>query len=84
MQAEKDAAEKKKKATITPESFEHRVAHKMGKFFDALFLPNLMKLVEAGLSYEEVKRVVMIPTTWGAKISGEQFRERISYFVAER
>jgi hypothetical protein len=56
----------------------------MGKFFDALLLPTLMKLVEAGPSCEEVKRAVMIPTTWGAKISGEQFRERLSHFVAER
>jgi hypothetical protein len=34
------------------------------------------KLVEAGLSYDEVKRLVKIPGTWGAKISGEVFKER--------
>ena len=77
-QAQKDAAEKKKKTTITAESFDHQVADKMGGFFGDVFLPMIKKLVEAGLSYDEVKRLVKIPTTWGAKISGEQFRERAS------
>jgi hypothetical protein len=36
--------------------------------------------VESGLSYDEVKRLLKIPATWGAKISGEQFRERASKF----
>ena len=77
-QAQKEAAEKKKKTTITAESFDKQVAHKMGGFFDDVFLPTMKKLVEAGLSYDEVKRLVKIPTTWGAKITGEQFRERAS------
>ena len=77
-QAQKEAAEKKKKTTITAESFDKQVAHKMGEFFDDVFLPTMKKLVEAGLSYDEVKRLVKIPTTWGAKITGEQFRERAS------
>jgi hypothetical protein len=79
-EAEKEAAEKKKKTTITAESFDKQVAHKMGKFFEDVFLPTLKKLVEAGLSYNEVKRLVKIPSTWGAKISGEQFRERAEAF----
>ena len=33
-QAQKEAAEKKKKTTITAESFDKQVAHKMGRFFD--------------------------------------------------
>ena len=74
-QAQKEAAEKKKKTTITAESFDKQVAHKMGEFFDEVFLPILKKLVEAGLSYDEVKRLVKIPSTWGAKITGEQLRE---------
>ena len=69
-QAQKEAAEKKKKTTITAESFDKQVAHKMGEFFDEVFLPSMKKLVEAGLSYDEVKRLVKIPTTWGAKING--------------
>ncbi len=53
----------------------------MGKFFDEVFLPILKKMVEAGKSYDEVKRLVKIPSTWGAKITGEQFRERLSKFM---
>ena len=75
--ADKDAAEKKKKTTITAESFDHQVADKMGGFFGDVFLPTMKKLVEAGLTYDEVKRLVKIPTTWGAKITGEQFEERV-------
>ncbi len=73
-QAQKEAAEKKKKTTITAESFDKQVAHKMGKFFEDVFLPSMKKLVEAGLSYDDVKRLVKIPTTWGAKISGRAVR----------
>jgi hypothetical protein len=36
----------------------------------------MRSFVEAGPLYEEVKRVVAIPSAWGAKISGEQFAER--------
>ena len=49
----------------------------MGKFFDDVFLPSMKKLVEARRSYEDVKRLVKIPGTWGAKITGEQFEERV-------
>ena len=82
-QAQKEAAEKKKKTTITAESFDKQVAHKMGEFFDDVFLPNLKKLVEAGLSYDKVKSVVRIPSTWGAKITGEQFEDRVSAFFSK-
>ncbi len=34
------------------------------------------RLAEAGLSYEDVKRLIRIPATWGAKISGEEFTRR--------
>ena len=80
-QAQKEAAEQKKKTTITAESFDKQVADKMGRFFEDVFLPTLKKLVEAGKSYDEVKRLVKIPTTWGAKISGEQFKERSEEFL---
>jgi hypothetical protein len=74
--SDKAAAEKKKKTTITAESFDHQVADEMGEFFNDVFFPAMKKLVEAGLSYAQVKRRVKIPATWGAKITGEQFRER--------
>jgi hypothetical protein len=82
-QAQKEAAEKKKKTTITAESFDKQVAHKMGEFFDEVFLPFLRKLVEAGLTYDDVKRLVKIPITWGAKISGEQFEDRVSAYISK-
>jgi hypothetical protein len=50
----------------------------MGAFFAKVFLPTMKKLVRAGLSYEEVKEVVGIPSRWGAKVGGEQFQERAS------
>jgi hypothetical protein len=75
-QAEKERAEKKKKSTITAASFNRQVASKLGEFFDEVFLPMRKQLVQAGLSYEQVKRAGDIPSRWGAKISGEQFRER--------
>lgn len=73
-EADKKAAEKK--TTITAESFDHQVAQKMGAFFDETFLPTMTRLVESGLSYDYVKKLVKIPATWGAKITSEQFRER--------
>ena len=82
-QAQKEAAEKKKKTTITVESFDKQVAQKMGEFFDEVFLPMIKKLVEAGKSYDEVKRLVKIPSTWGAKITGEQFRERVVNYLSK-
>jgi hypothetical protein len=82
-QSLKEAAEKKKKTTITAESFDRQVRRKMGEFFDSVFLPAMKKFVEARLSYEEVKRILAIPSTWGAKISGDQFRERVSEFFEE-
>jgi hypothetical protein len=83
-QTQKEAAEKKKKTTITAESFDKQVAHKMGDFFNDVFLSSMKKLVEAGLSYDEVKRLVKIPTTWGAKITGQQFQQRTSSYLEGR
>jgi hypothetical protein len=81
-QAQKQAAEKKKKTTITAESFDKQVVHKMGSYFEDVFLPSLKKLVEEGLAYDEVKRVVKIPTTWGAKVTGKQFEERVKAYLS--
>jgi hypothetical protein len=76
----KEAAEKKKKTTITAESFDRQVASKMGAFFGSTFLPAMRKFVDAQLSYDDVKRAIRISATWGAKISGEQFAARTSEF----
>jgi len=82
--SQKEAAEKKKKTTITAESFDRQVADKLGEFFAEEFLPTMRKLVEAGLSYDEVKRAVGLSPRWGAKITGEQFRERASSYLKQR
>ncbi len=83
-QSLKDAAEKKKKTTITAEAFDRQVASKMGDFFSSTFLPAIKKFVDADVSYDEVKRAVGIPSTWGAKISGEQFAERAPVYFQKR
>jgi hypothetical protein len=82
-EAQKEAAEKKKKTTITAESFDKQLAHKMGAYFEKVFVPGMKKLVEARLTYDQVKRLVKIPTTWGAKISGEQFEERVKEYSSK-
>jgi hypothetical protein len=82
-QSQKEAAEKKKKTTISAESFDKQIADKMGKFFDEAFLPIMKKLVEAELSYDEVNRLVKIPSAWGAKITGKQFQERVNAYFSK-
>jgi hypothetical protein len=77
-QAQKERAERKKTSSITAESFDHQVADKMGEFFDDVFWPSMKKLLQAGLSDEAVMQAVRIPPRRGAKISGEQFRERVA------
>ncbi len=77
-QADKTLAEKKKKHTITAETFDRQVADKMGPFFGDTSLPAIKTLVEAGLTYDHVKAALKISSTWGAKIRGEQFRGRVA------
>jgi hypothetical protein len=83
-QSLKEAAEKKKKTTITAESFDRQVANKMGPFFAEVFLPTMKKLLQFGLSYNEVKSVLKIPSSWGAKISGDQFQQRTEEYFKRR
>lgn len=80
-EANKEAAEKKKKTSITAETFDDQVAGKMGPFFASTFLPAMKKLVAADLSYVDVKRIVRITATWGAKVTGEQFEERVGKYL---
>ena len=61
----KDSAERKKKTTITAHSFDNQVALKMGRFFDEVFLPVLRTFANSGLTYEDIKNIVKIPTFWG-------------------
>jgi hypothetical protein len=49
----------------------------MGEFFHATFLPAIKKLVEANLSYPEVKRRLKIPATWERRSPGRSSNERV-------
>jgi hypothetical protein len=74
--SQKEAAEKRRKSTITAAAFDNRVSAGMGAFFDDVFLPTMRRLVREGRSYDDVKRLLKIPATWGAKITGAAFRRR--------
>jgi hypothetical protein len=76
--------DEKRESTITAEAFDHQVADKMGAFFADTFLPTMRRLVGAGFSYAEVKRLVKIPTTWGAKITAVEFEERTGKTLDKR
>jgi hypothetical protein len=73
---QKTEAGEKKKKTITADSFDRQVSRKMGALFDSTFLPAIRRFAQDGLSYNEVKRRLKIPSTWGAKITAELFKER--------
>ncbi len=65
-----------RKKTLTSETYDQQVAHKLGPFYATVFLPTLNAMVDSGLSYERVKKVVAIPPAIGAKITAGQFTER--------
>ena len=46
-------------------SFDRQVVDMMGGFFDDPSLPTMKSLVQVGPSYDEVMRLVKLPTTWG-------------------
>jgi hypothetical protein len=81
--AVREAAEKKTKTSITAASFDHQIAEKLGPFFGAVFLPAMKALAEARLSYEDTKRALKIPRTWGAKITAKEFQERASDVIGK-
>ena len=69
---------RRKRRRSRPSRSTSRSPTRWARFFEDVFLPTMRKLIEAGLSYVEVKRTVKIPSTWGAKISGKAFEERAS------
>lgn len=68
----KAAGQKKKRGTIVPSDFD-KLIDKMGNFYAKHFLPKITKMVDKGMSYDQVKARVAIPATWGAKLSGDDF-----------
>ena len=83
-QAQKESAERKNKTTITAGSFENRSPIRWVGSSGTCFCRRSRSWSEAGLFYDGVKRLLKIPATWGAKISGEQFRERTSAYLEKR
>ena len=43
----------------------------------------IKKLVEAGRSYEDVKRLLKIPSTWGPQITSKQFEDRVNAYLSK-
>ncbi len=72
-----------KKQTLTAAKFDEQVAAKMQPFYDSIFLPAIKKMVEARLTYDQVKGILKIPPAVGAKITSKQFAERTAAYWKE-
>ena len=70
--AVKKSAEKKKKTTITVDNFDRQIVQKLGDFY-AQFHYHIYAMVQKGYTYNQVKDIVNIPKTFGAKISSDDF-----------
>ena len=65
-----------RESSVTAQAFDRQIKTKLGAYFDDVLLPAMKQATAAGLTYGEVKAIVAIPSTWGAKVTGEQLRER--------
>lgn len=74
---------KTRQQTLTDATFDKQVAARLQPFFDAVFLPTIKKLVEARLTYDQVKDVVKISPAVGAKITPKEFAERTTAYWKE-
>ena len=66
------AGKKKKGGTITADMFDRQVARKFGDFFET-FVGGMEDFIDRGMTYDQIKEAVAIPSTRGAKITLEQF-----------
>jgi hypothetical protein len=80
-QSQKEAAEKKKKTTITAESFDKQVAHKMGEFFEDVFVPRRLPTTgfdpRAGQEHLIVSPVVATRQRWNYGLRAVQMPSMI-------
>ena len=67
--------------SLTAETFDQQVATKMGPFFGSTFLLLMKRMVDAGLSYEEVKQAINLSPEVGAKISATEFERRARAYL---
>jgi len=75
----------KREQTLTAATFDAQVASKLQPFYGSVFLPTMKQLVDARLTYDQVKDILKIPPEVGAKITGKQFEERTAaYWKASR
>ena len=69
-----------KKQTLTAATFDQQVASKLQPFYGSVFLPTMKQLVDAHLTYDQVKNILEIPPAIGAKITAKQFEERTAAY----
>ncbi len=76
-----DADPKKpRKPTLTAATFDAQIAARMEPFFGSVFLPTIKKLVDARLTYDQVKVLLKIPPAVGAKMTAKEFAERTAEY----
>jgi hypothetical protein len=83
-QAGGSSATSARKKTLTAELYDREVSSKLGPFYDSVLLPTMRKLIDARLSYEQVKQVLEIPSSIGATIAAEEFANRTSAYLKRR
>jgi hypothetical protein len=72
-----------RKQTLTDATFDVQVAARMQPFYDSVFLPAIKKMVDARLTYDQVKDILKIPPAVGAKITTKQFAERTAAYCTD-
>ena len=70
-----------RKKTLTAETYDQQVSSKLQPFYDSVFLPTMKKLIDAHLSYRQVKDLLEISPAVGAKITAEEFSRRTSAYL---
>lgn len=65
-----------RKRTLTAATFDEQVAARLQPFYGSVFLPTIKNLVDARLTYDQVKALIQIPPAVGAKITAKEFAER--------
>jgi hypothetical protein len=82
--SEGNSATSPRKRTLTAETYDQEVYSKLRPFYDSEFLPTMKKLVDAHLSYQQVKEVVEMPVAIGARITALEFSSRTSAYLKQR
>ena len=74
---------RRKRRPSPPSRSTSRSLTRWASFFDDVFLPMIKKLVEAGMSYDEVKRLVKIPRPGGRRSRASSSRSRASAYLSK-